>query len=140
MYISGPHFWKVNVNYKKNILGVEICTTSFNLPHLIHSLKTKTSPLNIGHWPQKENSSDSTFIDSQLFEGKNVQKRQRQHPKASVLCQRLNPQEHDIVRMYPFRLCGSPPYTIPYYKVAPPISYKEGCISTYRSYNPIYDW
>ena len=55
---------------QKIFLRVEICTTSFKMPHLIHSLKANTSPLNIGHWPQKENSSDSTFLNSQLFRGK----------------------------------------------------------------------
>ena len=62
---------------QKRFLGVEICTTSFNMPHLIHSLKTNTSPLNIGHWPQKENSSDSTFINSQLL---NVGKKRPKTP------------------------------------------------------------
>ena len=85
-YISGTHFWNVNVNYKKDFLGVEICTTSFKMPHLIHSLKAKTSPLNIGHWPQKENSSDSTFIDSQLLNVGKTSKNANANIPRQVFC------------------------------------------------------
>ena len=113
------------------IWGWEFAAQVSTCPHLIHSLKANTSPLNIGHWPQKENSSDSTFINSQLFRGKKPSKNANANmPRRwCVLCQLFTwwiPRKAESSRTsHRENLSFSavqryPPDTIPYYKVRPP--------------------